>query len=120
MLNSGDGLLNETDQRLGGTPTFSVALGDLDGDGDLDMLVAVENSFISVWQNDTPISTPRVGDANHDDRFDQLDIVQVLQAGKYLADQAAAFSEGDWNCDGQFDQLDIVAALQSGDYLEGR
>ena len=71
------------------------------------------------------------GDANHDFSFDQLDIVQVLQAGKYLSGQPATWGDGDWNGgpggypgeppagDGLFDQLDIVAALQTGAYLSG-
>ena len=37
------------------------------------------------------------GDANRDFSFDQLDIVQVLQAGKYLTGQPATWGEGDWN-----------------------
>jgi hypothetical protein len=59
------------------------------------------------------------GDANTDGRFDQLDIVAVLQAGKYRSNQAASWSEGDWNGDGVFNQLDIVAALQTDNYLQG-
>lgn len=58
------------------------------------------------------------GDANQDLKFDQRDLVQVQQAGKYLTDQPATWEEGDWNGDGVFDQEDIVAALQTGTYLE--
>jgi hypothetical protein len=54
------------------------------------------------------------GDANGDGVFNQLDIQQVSQAGKYLTGRPATFAEGDWNGDGVFDQLDIVAALQAG------
>jgi hypothetical protein len=61
----------------------------------------------------------KAGDANRDFQFDQLDIVQVLQAAKYLTGQPATFEQGDWNGDGVFDQLDIVAALQTGNYLRG-
>ena len=60
----------------------------------------------------------RPGDSNGDGRFDQLDIVQVLQADKYLKDVNATFAEGDWNNDGRFDSLDIVLALQDGRYRE--
>ena len=72
------------------------------------------------------------GDANQDFSFDQPDIVQVLQAAKYLTDKPATWGEGDWNGgpggypgeppagDGVFDQHDIVAALQGGVYLTGR
>jgi hypothetical protein len=37
------------------------------------------------------------GDANGDLQFDQLDVVQVLQAGKYLTGQPAGWSDGNWN-----------------------
>jgi outer membrane protein assembly factor BamB len=71
------------------------------------------------------------GDANQDLSFDQLDIVRVSQAAKYLTGQAATWGEGDWNGapggapgrpprgDGVFDQRDIVAALGTGLYLAG-
>ena len=57
------------------------------------------------------------GDTNQDLTFDQLDLLQVLRAGKYLTGEPAAWSEGDWNGDGVFDQEDIVAALATGNYL---
>lgn len=59
------------------------------------------------------------GDANLDGEFNQLDIVQVQQAAKYLTGETATWSEGDWNGDGIFNQLDIVAALATGNYLQG-
>ena len=59
------------------------------------------------------------GDANEDGQFNQLDIVRVLQAGRFLAGESAVWDEGDWNDDGRFNQLDVVAALQSGTYLQG-
>jgi hypothetical protein len=87
---------------------------------------------LSGWGNDpqswaaataTPGSAgafvPLPGDSNADGQFDQLDIVQVLQAGKYRTGQPATFAEGDWNLDGLFNQLDIVLALQLDHYLEG-
>lgn len=64
-------------------------------------------------------ATREAGDANGDDLFDQLDIVQVLQTGKYLTRASAKFEEGDWNDDDVFDQLDIAAALATGNYLLG-
>ena len=36
------------------------------------------------------------GDANMDLRFDQLDLVLVQIAGKYMTGQAATWGEGDW------------------------
>ena len=58
------------------------------------------------------------GDSNNDGVFDQLDIVQVLQASKYQTGTRAEWTDGDWNGDGVFDRLDIVAALQSDCYLQ--
>ena len=37
------------------------------------------------------------GDANEDLEFDQLDLVQVQVAAKYLTGQAATWGEGDWD-----------------------
>ena len=71
------------------------------------------------------------GDANQDLTFDQLDLVEVLQAGKYLTGEPATWGEGDWNGapggspgnppagDGVYDQLDIVAAQRAAVYLIG-
>ena len=71
------------------------------------------------------------GDADQDLDFDQLDLVQVQQAGKYLTGQVATWGEGDWNGapggspgypsagDGVFNQLDIVAAQQAAKYMTG-
>jgi hypothetical protein len=71
------------------------------------------------------------GDADRDLDFDQLDLVKVQQAAKYLTGRDATWGEGDWNGapggsqgrppegDGVFDQADIVAALQGNTYLTG-
>jgi hypothetical protein len=96
----------------------AVYAADLDGDGDMDALSASRDDHKIAWyENLSPHVAP--GDANRDLQFDQLDIVQVLQAAKYLSGAPATFEEGDWNGDGVFDQLDIVAALQTGNYLKG-
>ena len=52
-FNDGTGLFFDSGQTLGNNFSFSVALGDLDGDGDLDAMVA--NSFDqpnTIWTND--------------------------------------------------------------------
>jgi hypothetical protein len=78
-------------------------------------------------------AAPRLqgGDADQDLDFDQLDLVKVQIAAKYLTGQAATWGEGDWNGapggqvgsppagNGLFDQLDIIAALAPGHYLKG-
>jgi len=73
----------------------------------------------------------QAGDADQDWDFDQLDLVQVQIAAKYLTGQPATWGEGDWNGapggmqgsppagDGAFNQLDIIAALNAGTYLTG-
>jgi hypothetical protein len=58
------------------------------------------------------------GDANDDGVFDQMDLQQVLVAGKYLTGAAATFEQGDFNGDGVFDQRDIVAVLQRGQFQQ--
>ena len=67
----------------------------------------------------------KAGDADMDLEADQLDVVMVLQAGKYLTGESATWGEGDWDGapggeqgnpppgDGYFDQLDIIAAFGS-------
>ena len=59
------------------------------------------------------------GDADRDFDFDQLDLVALLIAGKYLKGEQARWIEGDFDRNGAFDQLDIVAALETGNYLQG-
>ncbi len=71
------------------------------------------------------------GDADQDLDFDQLDLVRVLIAGKYLTGQPATWGEGDWNGapggypgnpppgDGVFNQVDIIATLNLNIYLNG-
>ena len=73
----------------------------------------------------------QAGDADQDLDFDQLDLVKVQIAAKYLTGQAATWGDGDWDGapggkqgeppagNGTFDQLDIVSALGSGIYLKG-
>ena len=59
------------------------------------------------------------GDTNRDGLFNAMDIIQVLNANKYLSGQAASWAEGDWDGDGLFDQHDLVAALQADGRVPG-
>ena len=73
----------------------------------------------------------QAGDADMDLDFDQLDLVQVQIAAKYLSGQAATWGEGDWDGapggspgnppagDGFFNQFDIIASQIAGLYLSG-
>ena len=80
-----------------------------------------------------PLMRPALlaGDSDQDLDFDQIDLVQVQIAAKYLTGQAATWREGDWNGapggsvgsppdgDGLFNQFDVIAAQQAGIYLTG-
>ena len=73
----------------------------------------------------------QAGDADQDLDFDQLDLVKVSIAGKYLTGMEATWGDGDWNAapggepgsppegDKLFNQLDVIAALNNGLYLTG-
>ena len=76
----------------------------------------VLDSALRVGERNLPAMASLPGDVNRDGVFDRFDVVQALQAGKYLSGDTANWSEGDWNDDGRFDQLDIVRALQGGGY----
>jgi hypothetical protein len=60
-----------------------------------------------------------LGDSDGDGLFNETDITQVLQAGKYATGQPADRSQGDWNGDGVFDRFDLVDALSAGSYRRG-
>jgi hypothetical protein len=78
-------------------------------------------------------NVPLAGDADLDRDFDQVDLVKVQIAAKYLSGQTATWGDGDWNGapdpastfqnppagDRLFNQLDIIAALGAGTYLRG-
>jgi len=87
------------------------------------IVVDVSQGDMVVYGTGTPyrselwVSYAMPGDANFDGVFNQLDIVQVLQEGKYNTGQYATWRQGDWDRDGVFGPLDIVLALQqTGDY----
>ena len=61
----------------------------------------------------------QAGDADQDLDFDQLDLVQVQVAAKYLTGQPATWGEGDWDGSGMFDSSDMVAAFADGGYEKG-
>jgi hypothetical protein len=92
-----------------------------------------EEEVLDIFQNgvSTDITVLRAGDADQDLDFDQLDLVRVQIAAKYLTSQPATWGDGDWDGapggkpgsppagNSRFDQLDIIAALGAGHYLKG-
>jgi hypothetical protein len=93
---------------------------------------------IAEWMAENPNGTAaggqpllQAGDANMDYEFNQMDLVQVQIAAKYLSGTVATWGEGDWDGapggapgsppagDGEFNQLDIISALAAGTYLTG-
>jgi hypothetical protein len=48
------------------------------------------------------------GNANRDSRFDQRDVIQLLQSGKYVSGEDAVWSDGDFVGEGMFDSADLT------------
>ena len=47
------------------------------------------------------------GDADEDGHVDRMDMVRVLQSGKFVSGEPAVWADGDWNGDGVFDYADL-------------
>ena len=118
---------------LPGSPRSRPSVTDWTGDGLPDVLVGSGDGIVRLYQSvaaPTPVQL-QAGDANRDLEFNQLDLFQVLRAGKYLTGMPATWGEGDWNGapggtpdappagDGLFDRVDIIAALEAGLWLTG-
>jgi hypothetical protein len=117
-----DGFIMPVGMMIGGSATDTT--GDYAWGG---------NVFQFTFSSEKPEGPPlQAGDADQDLDFDQLDLVRVQVAAKYLTGQPATWGQGDWNGapggnpgsppsgDGLFNQRDIVAAQQAGLYLRGR
>ena len=118
LVNTGEGSFVENENVFDFKTATSLRSADVDGDGRWDLLgVDYHSRSVGVLLNRSEkTSAPQAGDSNGDGVFDQLDIVKVLQAAKYLTGEPATFAEGDWNTDGVFDQFDIIEALASDLY----
>ena len=123
----GESILASADETgLGGTESLGNV--SLPAAGDYFAQVTGADDTIQLYMLELSVSAfPFVrqpGDANQDRKFDSLDIVEVLAAGKYDTGLPATWAEGDWNGaprpgfttgppigDGFFDSSDIIAAL---------
>jgi hypothetical protein len=110
--------LHEHRDQPAGTCTYSIVL-DVDGESS-----GRHRSVTFQFVRYVP------GDVDRDGRFDQLDVVRLLQWGNYLGRQTAenegnpfrqSETRGVWspNIDfvGQFDQLDVIVMLSEAAYL---
>ena len=120
-----------SDLTVIGTPkldrTLEESLADPATLGDVDLIYGPVSDILDCG---TPESL-HAGDADQDHDFDQLDLVQVQVAAKFLTGEPATWGEGDWDGapggsrgnppagDGLFNQADIVEALQANVYLTG-
>ena len=122
-IGSRQDFVTNMDGRLDDVAIFSEVL-------DQRQIETIMSGDFSAW-NVGGATQLQAGDADQDLDFDQLDLVQVQIAAKYLSGQAATWGEGDWDGapggergnapagNGFFDQLDIIAALSAGKYLTG-
>ena len=119
--------VSEEDGAVGNQLTIVFDANHAEADGG--WITAVDNVVVkTLTAENTSLSA---GDADQDLDFDQLDLIQVQVAGKYLTGQTSTWGEGDWDGapggspgnppfgDGLFNQFDIVAALASDVYLQG-
>ena len=118
---------------LAAAARIGLYLGDESLDGAMPAAVAIFDGAVKYALGDTGGggAALEAGDADMNYEFNQLDLVKVQIAAKYLSGQAATWGEGDWNGapggtvgsppagNGFFDQLDIVSALSGGKYLTG-
>ena len=84
---------------------------------DVDLNATVDRSDLDMWVH--TLAQTWFGDANLDGEFNNIDLVDVLQAGKYGLDIHAGWADGDWDGDGRFNRDDILLALQDGGYDRG-
>ncbi|MCA9150746.1 MAG: VCBS repeat-containing protein, partial [Planctomycetales bacterium] len=105
--------------------TYSLDTGDLDGDGDTDLLISATGGVFWVsndngnfttrqqlWKTDSR-PTVSFADVNQDGKLDWLSSGNFDQGGLYWHEQRVV---GDVNGDGVFDSTDLVAIFAASEY----
>jgi hypothetical protein len=90
FLNDGSGTFTDSGERLGSADSSSVALGDLDGDGDLDALVGTQQGT-QAWSNQGGVQGGQAG--------------QFSPGQEFKGEGTAAVFLADLNGDGSLDAL---------------
>ncbi len=99
----------------GNIPYFDLAIGDFDGNGQLDIAVdcnyeqAFNQNDLFVWLNETPLPTPCECDVNEDNVVDLADLNLVLANFGSFVDPLG--SDGDANMDGKVNLADLNLVL---------
>lgn len=134
LWNDGEGGFIDSGQKLWDSMDASdgIALGDLNGDGHIDVAVS-DLASTRFWLNDgfgnfteDNTAAPRnvvtldveIGDLDGDNDLDVFVVEEDGHIGVWLNQQTFAPLAGDANRDRRFDQHDIVAVLRSAKYLE--
>jgi hypothetical protein len=111
-----NGSLGEGDLNI---LSAAIKAGDTDLKYDVNADGSVNVSDLDYFVTNQDKLNTWIGDADLSGAFNSSDLVNVLAAGKYEAEQAAVWSEGDWNADALANSSDLVAALAGGGYEVG-